>query len=378
MTNTGSYSSDFSLMPNSNAVRFLMYCSDGIVTATARSARKIIANKRFILADARIDHTTGISDAQFTVTTNDPSKIIQADYDIVINDSNGKKSYSVFNALGVEVVNDAVELDGVTEGPLFDGMRLLIKDYPVPQINNDSTKWNAGASPLFGHTSLIDVFMESDTIRAIPLPYDYEIRISNSVVDTTLGLYGSDPQPIPFLVWNTTKDRKTKAVFVEIDMNGKISRNDELFLIEKDQDQNTILSWHVQFIGNDGDPVPLPGDIFKIRVLKPLTAADSYRLYAMPTSVPVSAFPATFSLQQNFPNPFNPVTTIRFSVPWITDTELKVFDLLGRTVTVLVNEKLAAGVYDASWNATGIASGVYFYRLRSGQQTAIKKMILMR
>jgi hypothetical protein len=378
MTNTGSYSVDFSLMPNSNAVRFLMYCSDGSVSTSALSARHIIANKRFVLAGAKVEHTTGISDAHITVTTNDPSKIIQAEYDIVVNESNGNKSYSVINALGTEVVNDAVELDGITEGPLFDGMRLLIKDYPAPQINNDSTVWSTGTSPLIGHTSLIDVFMENDIIRAIPLPYDYEIRISDSIVDTTLGLYGTDPQPIPFLVWNTTLNRTTKVVFVEIDMNGKISRNDEVFLIEKDTAQNDRLSWHVQFIGNDGDPNPLPGDIFRIRVLKPLTAADSYRLYAIPTSVPVHAIPAAFSLQQNFPNPFNPVTTVRFSVPWFSDTELKVFDLLGRTVAELVNEKLSAGVYESSWNAAGHASGVYFYRLRSGQHTAIKKMILLR
>lgn len=378
MINTGSRSVDFSMMPNSNAVRFLLECTDGNVAASTISARHIIANNRYVLAGARIEHTTGTGDAHFTVTTSDPSKIIQAEYDIVINDTNDGTTYSVINALGIEVVKGAAELDGVTEGPSFDGMRLLIKDYPVPQIWNDSTRWINGSSPLIGHTVLVDVFMESDTVRAVPLPYDYEIRISDSMTDTTLGLFGTVPQPIPFTVWNTTKDRKANVVFVEIDMNGKISRNDEIFIIEKDAENNSILSWHVQFIGNDGDPNPLPGDVFRVRVLKPLTAADSYRLYAIPTSSTEHAFPASLSLQQNYPNPFNPVTTIRFSIAEQSDTELKIFDMLGRTVSVLVNKKLAAGVYEAMWNATGMASGIYYYRLTAGDFTSVKKMILLR
>jgi hypothetical protein len=75
-------------------------------------------------------------------------------------------------------------------------------------------------------------------------------------------------------------------------------------------------------------------------------------------------FPKESSLSQNFPNPFNPSTEIRFSVRVYGHTSLRVYDLLGREMAVLVNEKKSAGTYTVTWNAAAdIPSGVYFYRL---------------
>jgi len=73
--------------------------------------------------------------------------------------------------------------------------------------------------------------------------------------------------------------------------------------------------------------------------------------------------PVYYMLAQNYPNPFNPKTTIQFEVNHSSLVILKVYDLLGREVTTLVNEKLAPGIYDREWNATGQSSGMYFYRL---------------
>jgi len=75
--------------------------------------------------------------------------------------------------------------------------------------------------------------------------------------------------------------------------------------------------------------------------------------------------PTTFGLDQNFPNPFNPSTTIYFQLPKDSRVSLKVYDLLGREVTTLVNEDRAAGYHDARFNAGTVASGVYFYRMEA-------------
>jgi Secretion system C-terminal sorting domain len=88
--------------------------------------------------------------------------------------------------------------------------------------------------------------------------------------------------------------------------------------------------------------------------------------------------PAGFSLKQNFPNPFNPVTTIQFSIVNSQYTILKVYDLLGREVAVLVNEKKAPGSYEVSFDATGLASGVYIYRLTAGSFVQTRKMLVLR
>lgn len=93
---------------------------------------------------------------------------------------------------------------------------------------------------------------------------------------------------------------------------------------------------------------------------------------------PPEGKPETFQLYQNFPNPFNPSTKIRFRIAdygWVT---LKVFDVLGREVATLVNEEMSPGRYERTFDARGLASGVYLYQLRAGSFTDIKNLILLR
>jgi hypothetical protein len=75
--------------------------------------------------------------------------------------------------------------------------------------------------------------------------------------------------------------------------------------------------------------------------------------------------PGSFSLEQNFPNPFNPATTIRFSLPRSSEVTLKVYDTLGKEVAILLNQKFAAGDHEIKWNAGALSSGIYLYRLQA-------------
>ncbi len=86
--------------------------------------------------------------------------------------------------------------------------------------------------------------------------------------------------------------------------------------------------------------------------------------------------PAAFSLGQNFPNPFNPQTMIHYQLSMDNYTTLRVYDILGREVAVLVNEMKKAGSYQQKFNGAGLASGVYIYRLTSGQKVETRRMIL--
>jgi type IX secretion system substrate protein len=91
--------------------------------------------------------------------------------------------------------------------------------------------------------------------------------------------------------------------------------------------------------------------------------------------------PETYSLSQNYPNPFNPETKIRFDIPNINNSsnvKLVIFDDMGKEVTTLTNEQLKPGKYEVNWNASGYASGVYFYKLISGSFIDTKKMILVK
>ncbi|MBI5021839.1 MAG: T9SS type A sorting domain-containing protein [Ignavibacteriales bacterium] len=85
-----------------------------------------------------------------------------------------------------------------------------------------------------------------------------------------------------------------------------------------------------------------------------------------------------FQLFQNYPNPFNPQTKISFSVPKESFITLKVYDVLGREVATLVQDKKQQGEYTVTWSANNVPSGVYFYKLSAGDFIQTKKMILMR
>ena len=91
-----------------------------------------------------------------------------------------------------------------------------------------------------------------------------------------------------------------------------------------------------------------------------------------------SEIPLNFSLNQNYPNPFNPVTAFKFALPKSSYAKLTLYDLLGKTVTVLVNEQLNAGNYKIIWDASNYSSGVYFYKLEADEFTETKKMILIK
>ncbi len=92
----------------------------------------------------------------------------------------------------------------------------------------------------------------------------------------------------------------------------------------------------------------------------------------------MTSVPENYSLYQNYPNPFNPSTTIRFSIIKPELVRIKIYDILGREVQTLVNEFKQVGNYEVQFDAAGLASGIYLYRIESGSFIQTKKMILLK
>lgn len=88
--------------------------------------------------------------------------------------------------------------------------------------------------------------------------------------------------------------------------------------------------------------------------------------------------PLSFILEQNYPNPFNPTTSIKFCIPEKSKVVLKIFDILGRLVSNMINEELDAGLYTKEFNAAMFSSGVYLYRIEAGKNSSIKKMLFIK
>jgi hypothetical protein len=88
--------------------------------------------------------------------------------------------------------------------------------------------------------------------------------------------------------------------------------------------------------------------------------------------------PLDYALYHNYPNPFNPSTKIKYSIPQTSKVQIKVFDILGNEIETLVNEEKQNGTYEKTWYVEGLPSGIYFYRLQAGNFVEAKKMVLLR
>ena len=94
-------------------------------------------------------------------------------------------------------------------------------------------------------------------------------------------------------------------------------------------------------------------------------------------SVTVDA-PKSYAMYQNYPNPFNPTTVIMYQLPTNSFVTLKVYDIIGREVSTLVNEQKSMGQYEVTFDGSNLASGVYFYRLQAGSFVQTKKLVLLK
>ena len=138
----------------------------------------------------------------------------------------------------------------------------------------------------------------------------------------------------------------------------------------------------VEYIGTDYKAVTLSFPLYYMNLseAKELTEYILINKFeeVMPVEKDENVLPSEYSLSQNYPNPFNPTTNIEFNLPVSSFVKLVLYDILGKEIAVLVNNDISAGSYNVNFDATGLPSGVYFYRLEAGEQIITKKMILMK
>jgi hypothetical protein len=207
---------------------------------------------------------------------------------------------------------------------------------------------------------------------------------------TGSGTFNNGPLPVELVSFNAliVKDK------VELNWATATEVNNYGFEVERSEvsDQRSVISgqlseWEkIGFVNGHGnsnspkeysftDPSVTSGS-YAYR-LKQLDNDGTFN-YSSNVEVTIGQIPNDYSLNQNYPNPFNPETIISYQLPVSGNTSLKVFDMLGSEVATLVNEVQEAGTYDVSFNGKDLTSGIYFFRLQSGDFIKINKMTLMK
>lgn len=178
----------------------------------------------------------------------------------------------------------------------------------------------------------------------------------------------------------TTTSREFAFIFAT---NYNATVNNPLIPADILDDNSPMMWWIVATMR--GANLFADGDEFEIIANHAPSSSDLWTFNpTVLTSVKQAALPFVFHLMQNYPNPFNPTTTIQYSIPKSAYVTLKVYDVLGRLVTTLVDGVKEASFYQVQWNATAVSTGVYFYRIEARSQdgsknfTSVKKLLLMK
>jgi len=127
---------------------------------------------------------------------------------------------------------------------------------------------------------------------------------------------------------------------------------------------NTFYFWKVR--ANNSIGISNWSEVWRFKTINPTGIEDEYLT------------PKEYALEQNYPNPFNPTTKIRFRIAEAGFTSIKIYNLLGQEVAVLLDEFMNPGTYDLNFDGTNLSSGIYLYRIRVNNFSASKKMILMK
>ncbi|MFH0736760.1 MAG: T9SS type A sorting domain-containing protein [bacterium] len=259
----------------------------------------------------------------------------------------------------------------------------------LPSIETDkilfgSTQQTPTSFPVFNTINDIPAVLSTTNYS----PVIIEMPVSNNTGVVWVGesaggkkVYWDTFMPVP--VELISFDAKVSGNSVELNWSTATETNNQGFAIEEKTNNEWI---QIGFTAGMGTSTELNKYSFVDNVIS--IGKSNYRLkqidfdgtstYSNQIEVDVVNMPALFSLGQNYPNPFNPTTTIKFSIPYSNVVTLKVFDVLGAEVTNLVNEYKNAGTYEVNFDGSNLASGVYFYKLQTGNFTQTKKLLLLK
>ena len=342
-------------------------------SSTSVSHNIEINNTNNNVSDSFIDHIAGYADGTVHAVFPDQNSLHDNIYYITFNrDNDGTTTYSVMDSLNHKqfVQNDPLPLSP-EYGRYFDGLSLTFKN-SVYGFNEENSGWNPGRANNLTTT----VIREHGYPEVLS---DYEVHFVEGIGDTSV----NNNITAPFYI--LAKHTQTRMDFAILEnhetKNGQWDTGETILILYGGTSSANIV-WRVVFSYPAlTDPVPaVPGDIYNISVHKPFSETDTYSINTTILGIGSNASaPGQYILENNYPNPFNPLTTIAYQLSKASAVRLEIFDILGRKVRTLVDGKQISGRHTVLFNAKQLASGVYVYVLWAGTDfVQSKKLILLK
>lgn len=224
----------------------------------------------------------------------------------------------------------------------------------------ENTNYITMVCEYFGDASSEEYITETATLN----PNTNQTPLPVQLLNFTFSVFEKDVK----LKWSTSSEINNSGFEIERTIEGKGNWK-KIGFVKGNGNANNICNYSFNDAG-------LMTGNYKYR-LKQIDYNGNFEYHNLNQTVEIGV-PNKFSLKQNFPNPFNPVTKIRFDLPEDENVTLTVYDLKGSTIKELVNSRIQAGYYEISFDGSGLSSGVYIYRLSAGKSTAVRKMIIVK
>jgi hypothetical protein len=268
--------------------------------------------------------------------------------------------------------NDGNHNDGAAGDSIWGAFKLPVnieQNYQISVKTEDPVSNTSRTLPLVGHfTSIGPVVFENfiiDTEDSTANPGD-ALNIKLTLSNLSLNSIAEEIKArIISLDTLATITRDIEAYFVNLDPGESFTSFGRFGItISENCPVNIKIPFRVDISSNDHY---FWSDTFSIRVEQPVGISEQ-----------IHTTPKEFAFYQNYPNPFNPTTTIEFSLPAEVDVVLEIYNTTGQLVETLVNKRMRIGHYNINWDASNMPSGLYFYKIKAGSFTDLKKMILLR
>lgn len=364
----------------------------------------IAIKKKLLLKEASIDntglnHISGISTTTFNVNIVDSTKLTGNSYEMSFAQDSSERLYATIkNLFNQEIVINQFYLDQGEDvyylTPVFDGVNVEIK--PVLSLGldfNNSYFLNNSVTNInfnFVKPSGITVIAPIDLVLIWGDPSKNSEGYYISPLDSAYSSSGKMEIKVPFTVKNLVNKNRLNTYVIEptATKNKQWDPGESIIIITPQEYQISFPNFHAQI--NSTIPVgninfPLPGDTIFIFTRRPITTEDVFTFstesnYINSVDEDLRFDLNDFRLDQNYPNPFNPTTTITFSISEDGLTKIKIFNMLGELVAIILNDFLFEGTHRVQFNSSqfSLASGIYLYTLETANKFNSKKMILLK